>query len=651
MDTNQSWLARWKGQGFWREMERSFVLLFFLIVGLNIALKLPHIGTSGIFLDEAASIFRTQGSFGETVDFSLKDPTPPLYYLTLWGWTKCFGITEASARFPSMLFSALAGGMIFLLGRRLGNVKVGFFAGLFYTFSGLHLNFAQEARAYAMAICLLLISYYLFAGLFDAEGRSKKHLIGLALVNTMLLYTHYSMAFPLIVQGFLALRLLKLDRKTFFYFALADIVAIASIAPWYIKNHELMPPGKVSSWLKPPGLDGLLRTAIYLTGGSRLALVALLLAVLGIIFVILKWKFVRAELRMGKYGILIALGLVLFAPALQFIASHLVAPVFGGRYLLYASAAIYLLLGLILGLLPWKKWLPVSLFGVFVMLQLVQLNLAPKKSEDWKGVVEKVKTWENEGSRIVICAHYQKMPFSYYYRNDLFQKKDSLGYFLFKNGVFEGCSPTVAPKINGNTVSNIILVLSGEELVDPENLLYDHLYDQYCLTKKARFKSIDLYQFTAPPCDSASFELFTWNYEEARIDGDDSMLLEIPDAPSGKRVAFVAPGKDYSVIFRLPGEALFDNKANRVELKARIKMSEGEGRFRMVYSMANGTDGYDWQAVNLEEKYEKGKWVSIKSTLAIPPLKSASDEISVYFWAMEGKEAWFDDLSLEFYNE
>ena len=193
--------------------------------------------------------------------------------------------------------------------------------------------------------------------------------------------------------------------------------------------------------------------------------------------------------------------------------------------------------------------------------------------------------------------------------------------------------------------------LSGEELVDPENLLYDHLYDQYCLTKKARFKSIDLYQFTAPPCDSASFELFTWNYEEARIEGDESMLLEIPDAPSGKRVAFVAPGKDYSVIFRLPGEALFDNKANRVELKARIKMSEGEGRFRMVYSMANGTDGYDWQAVNLEEKYEKGKWVSIKSTLAIPPLKSASDEISVYFWAMEGKEAWFDDLSLEFYNE
>lgn len=651
MESKQGWFGRWRGQGFWRELERSFLLLFFLVVALNIVLKLPHLGSNGVFLDEAAAIFHTQGSFGETIDFSLKDPTPPLYYVTLWAWTKCFGISEISVRFPSMLFSAFAAGMIFLLGRRLGNVKVGLFAALFYSFSSLHLDFAQEARAYSMAMCLLMISYYLFAGLFDSEGRSKKHLIALALVNAMLLFTHYSMAFPLVVQGLLALRLLKQNRRTFFSFALADLVAIATIIPWYLANHSKMPAGKVSSWLRAPGFDVIKDTVLLLAGGDVLFGIACFIFGLGIIFVILKWRFVRAEIRMGKYGILIALGLVVFAPSLQLLASHTITPVFGPRYLLYASAGFFLLLSLILALLPGKNWLSMLLFTCFAGFQLFFIELSPLKVEDWKGAVREVKAWENAGTRILICAHYQSIPFTYYYRNDLFQKGRLMDPALFEIGVFQGCDPIIAPAIDSNTVTNIILVLSGEEVVDPENRLYAHLNKLYCVNRKARLRNVDLFQFTTPPCDALNNLQFTWDYEEGRADGDDSMLVEIPDAPSGGKVAFVAPGKDYSVAYSITGKEIMDLHPNRVEIKALVKMEEGDGRFRMVYAMANGADGYDWQAANLDEAFPKGKWVNVKHTFAIPALKTENDVISLYFWAMEGKKAWFDDLSMEFYKE
>lgn len=100
----------------WVDGHRWWVLL--LIIGLNIGLKAPYLGGTSLFLDEAVAIHDTQGSIAETIAFSASDPTPPLYYLVLGLWCKLFGISEASARFPSMLFSTLTAGLIFLIGRR-----------------------------------------------------------------------------------------------------------------------------------------------------------------------------------------------------------------------------------------------------------------------------------------------------------------------------------------------------------------------------------------------------------------------------------------------------------------------------------------------------------------------------------------------------
>lgn len=641
----------WSGKGFWRQLERHYLHLFFIFILLNVAIKLPYLGESGLFLDEAAAIFHTQGSFEETIDFSIKDPTPPLFYLTLWGWMKMFGISEISARFPSMLLSAFSAGLLFLLGRRLGNVKVGVFAALLFSFSTININFAQEARAYAMASFLLLLSYYLFAGLFEIEGRRLRHFILLAIINTFLLYTHYSMAFPLVIQGFFALRLLRKQKKAFAFFVLSDLFAIASILPWYLENRRQMPPGKVSSWLKPPNLDTVWNLYWTFSGSKPLLYYSIVILLAGIVAIILKWRFVRAEVKMGKFGILIATGLAFLAPALQFGASHGITPVFGVRYTLYASLGFLLLLALLISLIDWKGWIPTTILLVFVVMQLDRIELAPEKPEDWKGAIGRVNEWHQKGSKILVCAHYQEMPFSYYWRRELFQKGDSLGYFLFKEGISTGCSPSLIPKLDSLHWTNVILIASGEEVADPENHLYNALNDELCLSRKQHFRSIDLYQFWPPPCDTVALQQFAWDFEKAKNPKDDSLLVAIPDAPSGEKVAYVGPNMDYSVAYKITAEKLLAMNPNRVNIMAKGKLSLNSGRMRMVYSMASGEDGYDWQAANLDEMMEKGKWTGLKTTLAIPPIKTANDVIMIYFWKMDAGEAWFDNLSMEFFQE
>ena len=141
-NTNESGLGG-IDQRFWNSTSRNWRSVFLGFFLLNVALKMPFLGGSSLFLDEAVAIYDTQGSVLETIDFSANDPTPPLYYLTVGLWCKVFGISEFSARFPSMLFSSVTAALLFLLGFRHFNVRAGFFAGFLFAVNGVAMVFAH----------------------------------------------------------------------------------------------------------------------------------------------------------------------------------------------------------------------------------------------------------------------------------------------------------------------------------------------------------------------------------------------------------------------------------------------------------------------------------------------------------------------------
>jgi len=91
-----------------------------LVTLLHVVLKAPGIGHAGLWLDEAVSVHFAQLRPAQLLSAVQHDTNPPLYYLLLTGWERLFGISESAVRWPSVLASALTGGVLYVMAHREG---------------------------------------------------------------------------------------------------------------------------------------------------------------------------------------------------------------------------------------------------------------------------------------------------------------------------------------------------------------------------------------------------------------------------------------------------------------------------------------------------------------------------------------------------
>lgn len=122
----------------------------------------------------------------------LAESTNLPYYILLWAWTQAFGDSEGAYRSLSALTAAATVPLIGLIGRRLAGERVGLVAAALAAFHPLHIHYAHEARAYALWVLLLTVTWWLL--LRAARGRVGWWAgYGSALLVTLL--THYFTAF------------------------------------------------------------------------------------------------------------------------------------------------------------------------------------------------------------------------------------------------------------------------------------------------------------------------------------------------------------------------------------------------------------------------------------------------------------------------
>lgn len=85
-----------------RKLEKFGPLLGWLALALGIALRLYHLGTSSLDIDEMVSV---GFAHHESWRGLMSDTNPPLFLLLLRGWIQIFPPTEFWLRFPSFVFS------------------------------------------------------------------------------------------------------------------------------------------------------------------------------------------------------------------------------------------------------------------------------------------------------------------------------------------------------------------------------------------------------------------------------------------------------------------------------------------------------------------------------------------------------------------
>ncbi|MFI7021745.1 glycosyltransferase family 39 protein [Micromonospora sp. NPDC049900] len=110
------------------------------------------------------------------------------YYLLVHAWTTVADDSVAALRLPSALAMAVAAGLTAALGRRLWDARVGTLAGLLFAVLPSTSRYGQEARPYALATALAVLSTLLFVDALHRPG--PRRWVGYAVTTAALGLTH-----------------------------------------------------------------------------------------------------------------------------------------------------------------------------------------------------------------------------------------------------------------------------------------------------------------------------------------------------------------------------------------------------------------------------------------------------------------------------
>ena len=138
-------------------LERYFWLLILLLAFLAGFLG---IGRLGLWGDEAFTAETVRNNLGRILAISRADTNPPFYYFILHFWTRFFGFSEISLRFPSLIFYCLSVIASFLIAKKVLSRKFAVLATVLIISSPIMLYYAQETRNYSLTTCLFVWSFY-----------------------------------------------------------------------------------------------------------------------------------------------------------------------------------------------------------------------------------------------------------------------------------------------------------------------------------------------------------------------------------------------------------------------------------------------------------------------------------------------------------
>jgi len=197
-------------------------------------LRFYNLGFQSLWTDELYSLSLINKSLSSIIRVCLNsDPNPPLYYLFLWMWTKVFGGGAYASRALSALFGVLGVISIYVLGKRLFSKAAGFIALAILSVNIYHIYYSQEARSYAMAFLLSILSFLFFIRLH--QDPDLKSCLLYIFFTALLIYTHYFGLFILISQFCFVLFTLSREKKILLfikYYGLSGIFLFVLYIPW-----------------------------------------------------------------------------------------------------------------------------------------------------------------------------------------------------------------------------------------------------------------------------------------------------------------------------------------------------------------------------------------------------------------------------------
>jgi uncharacterized membrane protein len=332
------------------------------------------------------------------------DNHPPLYFYLMRAWRCVFGDSDSAIRWLSVLFSVAAIAFLYDAVKHLHGELPACWAALLMTVAGPQIQFAHEARAYALLVLLGACCCSAIARI-EVLGLNRMRLVALGASALGMMLTHYYGIGPLIgLAVYSAIRLRGTVRRRVFLCFLVSAGMFLLLWGWGLWRQRLNIAGN-NSYILEQAPDHLFKTF------RRVALLPIeflfeptrnsdIPAAFSAVLYVIPFLLVRRHPRALLWGLWLccSVGLVL---AVDVISSSRQLEFL--RYTIAGSPAVYAILVSI----DWpRRWLGQAIPACAVVGCLISLPLAYSQTQnpkpDWRVIAQLVKAHSEPGD-IVFC--------------------------------------------------------------------------------------------------------------------------------------------------------------------------------------------------------------------------------------------------------
>lgn len=465
-----------------------YLPLFFIL--LNVVVKGFFLGSNSLGGDEPFSVYHSQQSLDNLFEIFSNENNPPLHFLVLHYWIKCFGISEIAVRIPSLIFSSLTVLFIYRIGKQFFNLRIAVYASIIFTFSTYQVMFAHEARAYALMGLLTAVSMFYYLRIILLKDQNKWNFCWFFLANALLIYTHFFGFFVLFVQCFFVLFQRNLLKEYNRFLLLFVGIILLAYSPYLTIILSRFSSSAGGTWVAPPtGIDAFYEMLRALSNAPVTAVFTIAALVAGLIVLLVKRK---------QNPHRIATRLVLCWFYLPFIFMFVISfriPMFLDRYLMFAAIGFCLVVALSADFILQKPKLRFLIPGFICLLFIVSVKPNKSNKREVRETVQLVKSLENDSTLVLVAPVHFSLNFIYYYDRTLFQNPDNelVQRELNKRSLY--CINSLE-NVDYKNRKRIVLVDAASNFSAPDNNILNTLQTEFRETNKQHIEEIfDIYEF------------------------------------------------------------------------------------------------------------------------------------------------------------
>lgn len=580
-------------------IEKSFIL-FLILLAVNIATKIIYLDSESLWLDEASTLNWALHSFSHILRASLEDPNGPVFQILLKVWISVFGISEFAGRLLPALIGSLIIWPLYLLGKDLFDKRVAFTAIILCTLSNEILFWSHEIRSYTLVVFLSIWSFYFFFRII--HNGKKADVLWYWLISTLLVFTHLTATMVIVVQFFASFMFLKSKFKNVLFSYAGMALTTIGFGIWILNNNWI--GGGETVWAPVPDFQSIFKLlAAYFNSFKVLYFSAFSLMVFLAATTLFKVQFSKGKL----FATMLLWGLLPIV--ITYFGSIYYNPRFLTKYMLYVVPGLYLSVSVCLVYSIPTKRLALVLPLVFILLMSYFMNLNPEKSEKWRQAISFHNKYKNEQTFTVICVPYQLLSFSYYYNIEIFKDYSNLETRLLDDRIFLMCSlERIKEAIETEKdASRLILVLSHDVMVDPDEEVLNYMKDTYYLMSSV-----------------------------TQLRGIRVFVFDLKDTPHETQPDYVIdsipiPASTYGNIFIKKIDEIENSPFSTIKVSCTINSKEELDNTHIVVSTRGDNPNNLWSGFDLKELVPNQDY-QYESTFYISDNLAEGSDIAIYIW-------------------